>query len=269
MSSYETYNRIFKLGMQSALEYRMDLIFSLLSAFFPIMIQYFIWSAVYADNPDQAYFGYSYHEMIMYTIFAAFTTRIVMTHVEHEMALDIKDGHLNRYLVRPINYFSYRFFNLIGQKMFFNCLMVCAIFAVLICYSIYNGTPMKLERFLLFLAAVILAFILNMLISYAIAAIAFWLSEISYFFEMTGLFVIIISGGMFPVDIFGPWVNAMLDYSPFKLTIYFAANVVSGRLAREEIIAGIGMQGLWIISMYILSRILWRIGMKRYLGLGG
>jgi len=86
---------------------------------------------------------------------------------------------------------------------------------------------------------------------------------------MTGLFVIMISGGMFPVDIFGPWANAVLDYSPFKLTIYFAANVVSGQLAREEIIAGIVMQGLWIIAMYILSRVLWRIGMKRYLGLGG
>jgi len=181
MSSYDTYNRIFKLGMQSSLEYRMDFVFSLLGAFFPIMIQYFIWTAVYADSPEQAYFGYSYHGMMLYTIFAAFTTRIVMTHVEHEMALDIKDGHLNRYLVRPIHYFSYRFFNLIGQKLLFNSLMLCAIFAVLIGFSIYAGTPLKLEQILLFLLAVLLAFVLNMLISYAIAAIAFWLAEISYF----------------------------------------------------------------------------------------
>ncbi|MNY39358.1 hypothetical protein D3C86_1740380 [compost metagenome] len=107
------------------------------------------------------------------------------------------------------------------------------------------------------------------MISYAISAIAFWLSEISYFFEMTGLMVIIISGGMFPIEIFGPRVNTLLTYLPFKFTIYFPSNVINGKLDMDAILQGIGLQCLWIIIMYLISRIGWSIGMKKYLGLGG
>ncbi|OAS21836.1 ABC transporter permease [Paenibacillus oryzisoli] len=269
MRAYEKYYRIFKLGIQSSLEYRMDFVFSLISAFFPIMIQYFIWSVVYGSSDSTQYFGYSYNEMILYTIIAAIVTRIVITNMDHEMAVDIKNGNLNKYLVQPLHYLRFRISHLFGQKLLFFSLMIIAIFTVILYFSFQNGNPIQIRRLLLFLLAVLLAFLLNMMISYAIAAIAFWLSEISYFFEMTGLMVIIISGGMFPIEIFGPRVNILLTYLPFKFTIYFPVNVINGKLDMDAILQGIGMQFLWIVIMYLISRIGWSIGMKKYLGLGG
>ena len=47
------------------------------------------------------------------------------------------------------------------------------------------------------------ALLLNFLISYCICASAFYLNEISYFFVITSLLVNILSGGMFPLEIFG------------------------------------------------------------------
>ncbi|WP_159881531.1 ABC transporter permease [Paenibacillus puerhi] len=269
MKAYQKYNHVFKLGFQSALEYRMDFLFSLAAAFFPIMIQYYIWSAVYGKSDSSQFFGYSYKEMILYTIIAAVVTRIVMTNVDHEMATDIKDGNLNKYLVQPLHYFSFRIFNLFGQKLFFYSVMIVVIFFVLIFFTLYYGTPLQFQRISLFFITIFLAFLLNFMISYTISAIAFWLSEISFFFEMTGLLVIIISGGMFPIDVFGPTMNAILTYLPFKFTIYFPTNVINGKLDMGEILQGIGWQCFWIVVMYLVSRVVWNRGMKRYLGLGG
>lgn len=269
MSTYLKYTRVFKLGVQASLEYRLDFALTLVSAFFPILIQYYIWTAVYGQSETGEFFGYTYGEMILYTIVAAIVTKIVSTNMDHVIASDIKDGALNKHLVQPANYFGLKLFSMLGQKMFFLGTMLVILFMVLLYFTGLYDVRIPLANLICFVAAIGLSLILGFLISYTIAAIAFWLSEISYFFEMTGLFVIILSGGVFPIEVFGPAMNAILSYLPFKYTIYFPANVINGKLALHEIMNGLLMQGFWIVMMLIVSKAVWRIGLKKYLGLGG
>lgn len=269
MKFYYKYTRVFQLGVQSSLEYRLDFIFSLISACFPILIQYYIWTAIYVQSKTGQFFGYTYGEMILYTIVAAIVTKIVSTNMDHVIAMDIKDGALNKHLVQPANYFSLKLFTLLGQKLFFFSVMLIIIFMAIIYFSNLYAIQIGLYTMICFILSMILSLILNFFISYSIATIAFWLSEISYFFEMTGLFVIILSGGVFPIEIFGRTMNVLLNYLPFKYTIYFPSNIINGKLAMFEIIHGISMQIIWILIMFVISRMLWKVGLKKYLGLGG
>ncbi|AKG34769.1 ABC transporter permease [Paenibacillus durus] len=269
MSIYPKYIRVFKLGVQASMEYRLDFALSLISAFFPIMIQYYIWTAVYGRSGSGQFFGYTYGEMILYTIVAAIVTKIVTTNMDHVIASDIKDGALNKYLVQPASYFGLKLFTLLGQKLFFFTVMLAVLFVVIFYFGGRYGIHIPLVNIACFVAAMALSLILNFLISYTIAAIAFWLSEISYFFEMTGLLVIILSGGVFPIEVFGQAVSHLLNYLPFKYTIYFPSNVINGKLILSEITEGLLMQFFWIGVMFLVSKLVWRIGFKKYLGLGG
>ena len=269
MSFYMKYTRVFKLGVQASLEYRSDFVFSLASAFFPIIIQYYIWTAVYGQSDKSEFFGYTYGEMVLYTIMAAVVTKIVATNMDHVIASDIKNGSLNKHLVQPADYFGLKLFSLLGQKMFFFSVMLAILFAVLLYFSALYEIRIPAGNLACFAAALVLSLLLNFLISYTIAAIAFWLSEISYFFEMTGLFVIILSGGVFPVEVFGETMNTVLSYLPFKYTIYFPANVINGKLGMNDVLEGMLMQAFWIAAMLLVSKTVWRIGLKKYLGLGG
>ncbi|ANY69365.1 hypothetical protein BBD42_24930 [Paenibacillus sp. BIHB 4019] len=269
MNPFGKYLRVFQLGIQTSLEYRFDFAFSLVSAFFPILIQTFIWTAVFAGSPDGQFFGYSYEEMILYTIVAAIVTRIVSSNTDHSIGTDIKDGALNKHLILPASYFGLKLFGLLGQKMFFFAVMHGIIFILLIVFANLYGVDLTIERVALFVAAVTLALLLSFLISYTVAAIAFWLAEISYFFELTGLLIIILSGGIFPIEVFGETINELLDYLPFKYSIYFPTNVINGKLNGHEIAQGLGLQGLWIGVLFAGSRMIWSVGMKKYLGLGG
>jgi ABC-2 type transport system permease protein len=79
----------------------------------------------------------------------------------------------------------------------------------------------------------------------------------------------ILSGGVFPLDIFGSGAQTFFGLLPFQYVIYFPLNIICGRLPYSEIINGVIAQIFWIIILYALSKITWYFGMKKYIAAGG
>ncbi|XOK61778.1 ABC transporter permease [Paenibacillus elgii] len=267
--AHHKYVVAFRIGFQSSLEYRFNFFLSLFSAVFPIVVHYYIWTAVYASSGESGLFGYSYQEMIMYTIIAAVVSKLVITNMEHAIAEDIKSGGLNKYMVKPIAYFGFRICSFIGQRLIYVVISLLVILALTFALNSFYKQHTGLERLLAFFLSLCLSVILSFLISYALCAFAFWLSEISYFFVVTSLLVNIMSGGMFPLEIFGEGLQQLFRYLPFHYMIYFPVNVLNGKIVDGLIWQGIAGQGIWIGLMLIVCHLAWKRGMKRYLGLGG
>ena len=64
------YTKAFELGFQTALEYRVNFLISLISAAYPIFIQTFLWTAIYNASTEDVVYGYTYRQMIAYTFLA-------------------------------------------------------------------------------------------------------------------------------------------------------------------------------------------------------
>lgn len=156
---------------------------SLISAVFPMIVHYYIWTAVYASAGEQQVFGYTYHEMIMYTILAAVISKLVLTHMEYAIAEDIKSGGLNKYIIQPITYFGFRISSYLGQRLIHFATSLIIILVLTFALNNSFNLHTSKERILVFCLSLILSIILSFLISYSICAFAFWLSEISYFFS--------------------------------------------------------------------------------------
>lgn len=82
----------FSLGIQNSMEYRFNFFMGFASLFFPIFIQLFLWKAVYSHASNMNLYGYTYHQMIVYTIVAALISRLVATGLEYDINHDIKSG---------------------------------------------------------------------------------------------------------------------------------------------------------------------------------
>lgn len=245
----------FRIGFQSSLEYRFNFFLSLLSAAFPMIVQYYMWTAVYANAGEKDVFGYSYREMIMYTILAAVVSKLVISNIESSIAEDIKSGGLNKYIIQPIYYFGFRISSYIGQRLMYFTISLCIILALTYILNTFYSLKTEEERILIFCLSIILSVILSFLISYAICACAFWLSEISYFFVVTSLLINMMSGGIFPLEIFGERLQQIFRLLPFHYLIYFPVNVLSGKISGHQIWQGIMGQGVWIICCY--SSVIW------------
>ena len=61
---FEKYYKAFELGLQFALEYRINFLISLISAAYPIFIQSFLWSAIFQSSDQSLVYGFTFRQII-------------------------------------------------------------------------------------------------------------------------------------------------------------------------------------------------------------
>jgi ABC-2 type transport system permease protein len=263
------YSKAFEMGFQIALEYRVNFLISLISAAYPIIIQSFLWTAIYNASTEAVVYGYSYRQMIAYTFLAGLIARIVRTGFEYEIMDDVKNGKYSKFLVQPIGYFGFRLCSYFGQKLPSLAMILAILAVVLVGLNAFWGVSIELVRILLFLVVLSLAVALNFLIFYCISAVAFWIIEIGFLFEGIRIVIILLSGGIFPLEVFGERFVQIMKLLPFKYTVSYPINVLNGKITLAETAEGMLIQLLWIGACYLLAGYLWRVGGKRYVAVGG
>ena len=265
----EKYAKAFELGFQTALEYRVNFMISLVSAAYPVFIQYFLWTAIYTSSTSDIVYGFTYRQMMAYTFLAGLVARIVRTGFEYDIMEDVKSGKYSKFLVQPLGYFPFRLASYFGQKLPNLAIILSILTVVLLCLNVFWGVTLEFARVLLFLVALILAVALNFLIFYGISAISFWLVDIGFLFEGIRIVFILFSGGIFPLEVFGATFMRIMDFLPFKSTVSFPINVLNGKILMPQVFAGLLVQCLWIAVCYVLANLLWRVGSRRYVAVGG
>jgi ABC-2 type transport system permease protein len=253
------YRRAFLLGMQNGLEYRMEFFLNMVSAVFPM------WSAIYKKTGEGVMFGYAYPQMILYTVLASILTRLLRTGFEYDIAEDIKSGGLNKFIIRPIHYFPYRLCAFLGQKTVHTGLFSVILLAAAVIASRATGLAIGAAQILCFF----LSFVLNFILFYLVSTIAFWLSEIGFFFEAVRIVFIALSGGIFPIDVLGGRIADVLHLLPFQYVINFPIDVLNGRVSGADFFQGLAIQACWILLLAGAAALAWERGSKKYVAVGG
>ncbi|MFW5650627.1 ABC transporter permease [Acetivibrio ethanolgignens] len=264
------YYSIFMLGFENALEYRGNYAINLISVFFPIMMQYFVWTAVFTGKAEgERIFGLTYAEAIIYTLCAGFVAKLISTGCHHQISQDIKGGTLNQFLVQPIKYVVYQVFRSFGEKIL-EMLIVFTILLVFI-FVVAPGMGMSVEfnGIGMFLIAFIPAMILNFLIFLSVSMLAFWIVEVGRLYSIIDILVAIVSGSIFPLSIFGDKVSHIFEFLPFTYTTYFLTNTLNGSVDIHSFVRGIFIQIAWIGLFFIICKMTWFAGLKKYAAVGG
>ncbi len=256
------------MGFMHSMEYRTDFALSLLSGIFPVGVQLFLWNAVYGSSQESVY-GYTKLEVIGYTLLAALFAKMMATGFEYEISKDIKDGQLSKFIVQPIRYGPYRLSRFLGEKG--PQLIVLAVLAGIACVllRIYAGLDITGTGLLLCAAALIVSVLLNFLIYYCLSTVSFWLLEVWGIFYTFALIALLASGGVFPIDMFGPVVQQALGVLPFPYLVFFPVHIALGRVDGDALLQGFGVQFIWIVVLIALTGVLWRAGLRKYESAGG
>ena len=259
-----------RIGLQNSLEYRFDFFVGIISSLFPVLIQIFLWYALYGGtDTGESMYGYDFAQMMAYVAIAGTVSRFVSTGIEHTVNGDIHSGGLATYLVRPVKYVQFRVFQTIGSK--FTSIITFAIFTiiVLIILNLTLGFEIILTNILFFLIALMFATVLNFYLYFLISLVAFWLTEVGSLFGILNVTLMVLSGGVFPISIFGEWYIRVSQFLPFSYTTYFPISVITGAFDIKTIITGMIVQVVWIIGLWFISKIVWKIGLTKYVAVGG
>jgi ABC-2 type transport system permease protein len=262
------YAKSFSMGLASAVEYRVNFAFSIVCAASPVIIQIALWTRIYGPGGGDTLFGFTYPQMIAYVVIANLVSRLVRTGFEYEINTDIKNGTLDRYLVKPIGYFGFRLFSFLGGKIAQTAVMTVLLAAAVVVLRSLLGFPIRTVNALLFTAALAAAFALNFLIFWCIGMLGFRLTEIGFLFEAVRIVIVTLSGGVFPIAVFGKTGERILSWMPFRFTIQFPTEILCGRVSSAEAALGFAFSAGWLALLLLASRALWTAGVRRFAAVG-
>lgn len=263
------YHYTFLLGVKESIEYRLDFFIKLISSVFPIIIHVFLWKTIFSASNKDVMFGYSFKQLILYTILASIVTKLIATNFEGIISQEIKLGGLNQYLVKPMNYFSYKFFHYLGEKSVVYIMITVIILFILINLFIFYEITFSIYQLLFFLLSLIFSILIKFLLSFALSQLTFWLLEVTGIFNIVRVLMIIVSGGMFPVTVFKGTFLEIIQYLPFKFLVFFPVNILTGKITMTEIYNGLISQMFWILVFSLLAYVVWKRGIKKYVAVGG
>ena len=263
------YKQVFKLGLKKAYQYHANFYLGLISFIFPFTIQYFLWTGLFKASEGKYVFGYTLYQMLSYVVFACITTKVISTNFVYEINEDIKNGGLAKYLIRPVDYFTYNLANYAGEKI--GTIITSSIMVFVVCGIFYNidSNIISIINIPIFFCTVMLAIILNFMIFYCISGLGFWMRDASGAIFITTLVGTIVSGGILPLDIFSTRVQFLLKLLPFPYTSYFPVSILCNRAGNRDVARGILLQFFWIGVCYFITKVIWKIGTEKYVSVGG
>lgn len=263
------YRCIFQMGIEKSLEYRVNVLLTMAGSVFPVVLQTFMWTYLYGHADAAASTGYSYSQIMIYTLLATLVSQLVSTGFAWQINDDIRQGGLNKYLVRPVHYGGCQFCSFLGEKIPQFLLLLVAAVAVIVFSMAVFGLTLSAARVFLFVISLLFALALNFFLFYSIALISFWLTDVNQFFGTVGIVLVVISGGILPLDIFGEKAVFLTRLLPFGYTTQFPVNIINGRYSMRMVGTGLLCQIFWIVSFAFLGELLWKKGLRHYIAVGG
>ena len=265
------YRHVLAIGIQNNLTYRFNFLARTLFGFVPLLAMLFLWRTIYAGKSPGAGVGpYSYAEMVSYYLLAALVDALTAVNEDDwQIAADIKDGNISQFLVKPIDYLTYRLCLFFSGRLTYLAVAAVPLTAFILCFHHYFVLPRDLAHLACFALACILTALLQFFLSYTMAMLAFWVLEVSTFIFILFAFEYLASGHLFPLDILPPALERLLLYTPFPYQLYFPISVYMGKMSGPDLAEGFLIQAAWVLAAYGLARFAWNRGIRKYAAAGG
>ena len=263
------YWQVINIGIQNTLVYRVNFLFRVGFGFIPLIAILSMWRVVYEGNGTGAA-GYTLAQMISYYLIMTIVDALTaVSEDDWQIAADIKDGNISQFLLKPIDYLTYRLCLFGAGRLIYSAVALVPVTVLVICYWKYFVLPPDVATFGWFLISVVMTALLQFFTSYTMALLAFWVLEVSTFIFILYAFEYLAGGHLFPLDILPAPLFQALQFTPFPYQLFFPVHVYLGRVTGAALYTGLLMQAFWVLASYALARFAWSRGIKRYSAVGG
>jgi ABC-2 type transport system permease protein len=273
-SPFHKYWVILSTRTQEDMSYRANYVFGAVFRFLPLVTLIFLWYAVYQSRKSgggsPTIMGMSFNDMITYNalmyVARGFSS---VPGTTSDITKDIKDGLLNRYLIRPISYLWYQVMYRLAHKLVFWYVALFTFPPIFFLMRHFFSHIPTLWECAAFVISLVTAFSIGMLFCFVIGTLAFWFLEISTFLFVVMMLEFFLSGQMIPLNILPAAMQPFLMLSPFGYEGYWPCMILMGKVPQAQLPQVLVIGFLWVGAFYLLSQLMWNRGLKRYSAVGG
>lgn len=276
---FKKYKPFFRTGAMGQLAFKFDLFTWAFITLLQVASIIFLWTSVYQntlDGIDAIINGFSFKEMIAYTIFINIFSFTSFSEETLWMINDeIKDGTIAMSFIKPISYrIRFVFINfgsvfmrniLIG----FPCFIVGYVIFVIMGYITIISIPILLIHILLFIVALVIATLLNDALNYIAGVLCFYTSSGFGINQMKQVIISFLSGSLLPLSFFPGVFGKIVSFLPFAGMAQNPILIFLMKLDILESLQCIGLSLIWVIILEVIGWLLFNHASKKVTVQGG
>jgi ABC-2 type transport system permease protein len=263
------YLTVFNLGLQNTFVYRWNYFLRALFGLIPLAGTVFLWQAIFREKGGGMQ-GYDYGSMIYYYLLTILVSNLVTpTEDEWQIAADIREGQINSFLTKPVNYLGYRFSIFLSGRLVFTAVTVPPIALIFVYYRQFIALPPDLMTYCYAFFSLVMAALIQFFITYSLAMMAFWILEISTIVFIVYSFEYFLGGQMFPLDIMPPAIQVVMKWLPFYYELFCPIAIFLGHVRGAELAQVLAIQTGWVAITWAAANLMWRRGLGHYQAVGG
>lgn len=249
-----------RLFLSTELTYRNQIVAWVLADIFQPFILAVLWSSV-AKNGSS---GLSVEQTVTYFFMIAIVSKFTKDYSDQFISNKIMFGEFSKYLVKPFNYLSESLGISLASKFLRLIIILPFLLTTYIFFSDSIVISTSAESIILFFLAIIVGFIINFLLGNTFALIAFFIKQILGLRSFYENVVTFLSGEVIPLVVMPFWALFFVQALPFRYTLSFPVEILTGRLFPFEVRNGFIIALVWIVILVILYKLLYRLAIKRY-----
>ncbi|MFZ9887400.1 MAG: ABC transporter permease [Myxococcota bacterium] len=242
------------------LAYRAELVLWALANSLP-----FILMGAWMRAAEEGDFGRGPADMVRYFLAAFIVRQVTVVWVIWEFEQDVLKGRLSHQLMLPYDPGWRHLFAHLAERIARLPFAAAIVAGVLILFPGARWIP---SLHSLFGATLILVLVLlvRFTLQYALAMLAFWTERASSIENLWMIAYLFLSGLIAPLDFFPPSVRDLALLTPFPYLVYFPVSVLLGQ--GQDVLHGVLVLLGWGAFFFIVQRVLWRLGLRQYSGMG-
>jgi ABC-2 type transport system permease protein len=262
------YYQALLVGLQSNLVYRWNFAVRAGFSLFQLVLVFILWGAAFAGSSRLG--GFDFDQTLTYFLVVATLQFFVGAFNEdYQISEEIRNGLINQFLLKPINYFAYRFSIFTAARIVSGSLMLIPLALVVALLHHKLTLPAEAWRFVLGVPALTLSALIQFSIAYCFGLLTFWFLEIQGFVILSMAIESTLGGQIFPLDLMPAGLFHVARFLPFYYQMYFPAAILTGRLDRPTALWEMAVELAWAAILLGVARLLWTRGLRRHTAVGG
>ena len=253
-----------KASTKNTFAYRFNFFTNIIFTYVTLLAFYFIWISIYNYSGQAVIADYTFKQMMTYFVLSSITMSILWTDVDEKVARQVRKGKMTRALLYPMDYIIRQLFGSMGGK---TTAIVLQTIPVFILGIILFGIQMKWVS-LFYIPIVILSYLINYMLCFIIASTAFWFKDNKGLIWVRHAIMGFLSGAVIPLTFLPLFFQKLSWFLPFQYMSFIPVNTFLGKYAPGFLITVALIQIAWIAGLYIILRLLWNTGVKKYTGAG-
>jgi ABC-2 type transport system permease protein len=262
------YLSLTRAGIIEQLQFRMSMLVIVLGNLLYLTVVYFLWKAIYASSGTDVVNGMTFSDTLIYLVLATALFNFMEMYTVWQMGRSIQSGAIILDLIKPMNPRSYLFWTYSGNFVvnFFSTFLPTFI---VVCIVTHGAVPLG-TNLAYFVVSVVMAIMINYNIDFFVGTICIYTESIWGINIMKQVIVLLLSGATIPIAFFPEPFKSITMYLPFQ-SIYNAplTLLLNGSPEMSDVGRILVTQFAWCVVTLVISRLFWKVSLKRITVNGG